>query len=76
MSRPSHCHLLAPGKVSTRDVHKLDEFTNSYASKARAKDGDHFSFWVIGNPVPCHEPNLDLAWLFAFLAGIAAVPYV
>ncbi len=72
MSRPRYCELLAQCEVSTRKVNKLDKFTNSPASKARAKDGSHFLFRMLGDPVPCHEPSLDFARLFAFHAGSIA----
>jgi hypothetical protein len=67
MSRPRYCELLTQCEASTRKINKLDKFTDAPASKVRTKDGSHFLFLVIGDPVPCHKPGR--ARLFAFHAG-------
>ena len=57
ISRPHHCQLLAQCEGATRNVNKLDEFTDSHAAHTRAKNRYDFPSGVIGNPVPCHKPS-------------------
>src|ERR1700685_21411 len=51
-SRPHHRQLFTQRKVATRDVNKLDKFTNTPASKAGIKNSGDLPSRVICHPMP------------------------
>jgi hypothetical protein len=65
ISRPRHSQLLTQREAPTREMKKLDKFTNADTSESRTEHSSDFPFGMFRDPVSRHEPHRPPSNFFA-----------